>query len=451
MPRKPSTKAAVPASNDHAALCKKHRAVNTCNSAPERCAWVKYKKCLPLSEDGKPIIPVSPAKAVASPKTTRSPPKTPVVSSAQHTAKCKKYRVIKACNESKDGCHWVPRLKCLPGRAGAESETKPQKRTTTSIPKVQKIQKQKVSPDEAWLAWYCKARAASRVSGPDGYCNGAKPRHLIEAKAVAINELSGKCIDMMDPITAEEFNESKPIDYLHSIVPIGEKERTGKQYCFDAPFMLDHIFQQMLLVRDTTTQSMGIVLNPMTNKPMSIHDMNAVIDANLALKKLSPTKSKPVYLSGISTSIDQRDDRQNHLVHNIKIIMLKCTGTPFTSLSIMENNTGRIRIISVGSVPNFNDKSFSPVIQGFSYGSLLEALSILVNHGRIYTGKSKASGSSLNTAFRTLGLMSFYNWTTVTGSMNGETVAKVYTAVKTELDDLVASSKETINLPAGFR
>lgn len=114
--------------NDHAAKCQAYKTIKSCNDAPERCAWVPRKKCLPLSQDGKPIMGDSPVK-VNSQETkleTKKPqkPKKPSTkvedhsnNAQNHTTKCKRHKTIKECNESKDDCHWVPRLKCLAGKA----------------------------------------------------------------------------------------------------------------------------------------------------------------------------------------------------------------------------------------------------------------------------------------------------------------------------------------------
>lgn len=385
--------------------CKKYRTIKECNNAPERCGWVPHKKCLPLPE----TTGIN-AQNNAKPNMQN-----------QHVQKCKTHKTIKACNDSIDDCHWVPRLKCLPGKSGTGNKPGP-------------IQPEKVKETmDEWLAWYCKVNPKNTV-----YCMGGKPISIAEAKAGAIRELNRKCIDMMDPITAEEFNESKPIEYLHSIVPLGAKDRSGKQHCFDAPFMLDIIFQQMLL---------GDVKDPMTNQKMSIGDINAIIDANLALRKMAPTKTKPAKVFGISTHVEKHDGYEIDRKNNLSLITLNCNGSPFTSLG---KTSKKVHVEKYYPIPDFD---MSPTIPGFTYGSMIEALTILVNNGRVFH-----TTGNLNQVFENLKYISKLNPLFNGGGskqpyivINRDIATVVHRAIQAELRYLAANSKSQVTIPNAFR
>ncbi len=444
----------VTASSDHATQCKKYRSITACNGAAEKCSWVKHLKCLPSSGDGIAVLPKSEEKKKSpvhslvhttnnkpnKPNNPRSASKQPL---SARSVRCKKHRSIKACNESQE-CHWVKNLKCQPGKPGVKSASKSPKKPS---PKLQKEKKSKES--STWLKWYCKHQES--LDPYNSYCTGPKPRPEAEAKANVLKVLQGKCIDMMDPIMAEEFSADKPMEYLYSVVPLGENDKTGKKHCFDATFMLDILFQNMLVSRD---KAKGLVPDPLTNKPLRMQDVNAIINANLKKRMLLPTHKKPCYLSGIYTYVkgDPFIKKTPNIFYSLNIITLKCTGEPFTSLSTGGVDAHRITVLDTGLVPDFKESDYTPSIKGFTYGSLIEALGIIVQHNRI----RPESWSSKNTSVALYALSQlFESFTWYAGAsmdkLSSEAIHRVYNAVKKDLQDIVKSSRGKVMIPAIYQ
>ena len=157
--------------NDHAAKCKQYRAIKTCNSAPERCGWVPHKKCLPLpasEENQKPPVAMENEQPSA------------------RKSLCKKHKTIKACNDSSDDCHWVPRLKCQPGKLVlSNSKHKSEHKKQASPPK-QKVKSKKPGRKQKVTS----LKVTSLNSLPDGVLSGIigsikDPEALAQLKATS--------------------------------------------------------------------------------------------------------------------------------------------------------------------------------------------------------------------------------------------------------------------------
>ncbi len=348
--------------------CKKYRSIKACNSAPEGCGWIPHKKCLPLESN----VDTSTTKVNIVTNNTNA-----------HINKCKSYKTIKACNETRDDCHWVPRLKCLPGKKpeskyGAKKAipNKDKSPIKNKSPK-KAVQQQEIEQEEnEWLTWYCReVPRTKRIATL--YCKGKKPLATREAKAAAIETLSNRCIDMADPITADEFNESKSIEYLHSVVPVGSRDKRDKSHCYDSAFMLELVFSQMLHESIGGSILPGTVKDPMTNNPMSMEDINRIIDANLDIMKVVPKKTRPAFLRGINRIVTREHEKAIDL-HKISVIELTCTGIPFKSLA--PNLEKRVSVKTYNFI-DFDEKDSG--IPGFSRQSVVDAMTILVNNGRV--------------------------------------------------------------------